>query len=95
MSDSHVDRDRPCGSKADHVPHPWDMGRRQCHGYGKYAADRQPRPIVSDELCERTWTGPTGIVWDCTGPKHYSDPNAGYCGSGHTMVPRPRLGLDD
>jgi hypothetical protein len=40
--------------------------------------------------CTHTWTGPTGVVWDCVAPAHPTDPTLGLCGSGHSMVARPR-----
>ena len=81
---------RPCGTHSPHVPHPWWAGLRWCEGWGRYAADRQPAPVASTERCTRSYTGPTGVVWDCVGPAHYTDPNVGIAGSGHTFVARPR-----
>lgn len=85
---------RPCGTRSDHVPHPWNGGRRRCKGFGKYAEDNGPRPTADvDDACGDSYTGPTGIVWDCAGREHPTDPNAGIAGSGHTWRARPRLGL--
>lgn len=83
-SGSHVDRDRPCGSHSDHVPHPWDKGRRRCPGHGKYAADRPPVLAGTEEPCPGRYVGPTGVVWVCIAPLHATYPG-GYAGTGHSM----------
>ena len=84
-------KDRPCGTKTDHVPHPWDGGRHRCNGYGRFAGV-QSAPAPNAPRCTTTWVGPTGIVWDCVAAEHPTDPTRGYCGSGHEMVARPRIG---
>lgn len=80
MTGTHVDRDRRCGNHSDHVPHPWDYGRRRCPGWGKYAADRAPAP--AEDPCTVGWVGPTGVTWRCVAGPHHSAPG-GYAGTGH------------
>lgn len=99
--------DRPCGeayrlqslgtrTTEPHEPHDWDSaaGRFQvnlwrCPGY-----PRRPRlevPGADAPRCTTTWTGPTGVVWDCIGAEHPTNPAEGLAGSGHTFRARPKV----
>lgn len=62
------------------------------HASRQYAArDVVPLPDTTAEKCDHTWTGPTGVIWDCTGTVHPTDPTRGNAGSGHTLVARGRI----
>lgn len=80
-----------CGTSKEHVAHPVGVGAGafRCAGWGRYHDDHLA-VVSATEACGTTWTGPTGVVWDCTRGKHPSDPTQGYCGSGHTLVARSR-----
>lgn len=90
MADVTVRVERACSLEAhreDHLSHDWDTKQGRpgagaawwCPGW-----PRQPR-AVSDPAppCGTSYTGPTGIVWDCTASAHYTDPRLGIHGSGH------------